>query len=531
VVEWAVPKKAPPPPTRYIRHTGGVAWGVGVLVSQTREQRTYLFADGEQRTFKEQFCERFIVDADPPDDETTIRLARGLKAGGGDATPVAVQGDLEAQIHANPDDPGPYLVYADWLQHRGDPRGDLITIQHQLAESPTDRAKRTAEKKVLDEFGGYFHPKALAELLALPKRGEPSARTEVTWRTGFYERIRIARPSDRYPELAPALTEALAHPSAGFLRSIVLGPLGTSKYLYAPLLAVIQKAKPALLEELVIGDFTDERNELAYSSAGNLCPVINALPALTRLRVRAGTVRFESQLKHPVLRELAIETVDLPDPMREKLFAARLPALETLELDAPKADWLSVLQRSPNAFPALRRLTLRHTRRTGELLESLLHSPLLARLQVLELTDGDLTDAAMLSVQADRIAHLRRLDLGGNPLTRPALIRIAQLGNVVVERTRAPDAPITAADVADLTDPESLAVAKRVARPSKWFALMHDGERLTGRYRGTGVYYVSARMDRNDADCSCPSPKNPCKHALALLLIAASGYAFRPAAG
>ena len=86
---------------KYVRHTAGSAWGVGVLVSQTADQRTYLFADGVKRSFKEAFCEKFIVPADEPDDEDAARL------------PVGVALELEDQIRARPDDPGPYLVYAD----------------------------------------------------------------------------------------------------------------------------------------------------------------------------------------------------------------------------------------------------------------------------------------------------------------------------------------------------------------------------------------------------------------------------------
>lgn len=40
--------------------------------------------------------------------------------------------DLEARIREAPRDPAPYLVYADWLQAAGDPRGELIAIQHAL---------------------------------------------------------------------------------------------------------------------------------------------------------------------------------------------------------------------------------------------------------------------------------------------------------------------------------------------------------------------------------------------------------------
>ena len=43
---------------------------------------------------------------------------------------MAVNPDLEATIAAAPDSFDPYLVYADWLQGQGDPRGELIMLQY-----------------------------------------------------------------------------------------------------------------------------------------------------------------------------------------------------------------------------------------------------------------------------------------------------------------------------------------------------------------------------------------------------------------
>jgi uncharacterized protein (TIGR02996 family) len=43
---------------------------------------------------------------------------------------------LIAAIRAAPDDDAPRLVYADWLTERGDPRGELITLQCRAGEEP-----------------------------------------------------------------------------------------------------------------------------------------------------------------------------------------------------------------------------------------------------------------------------------------------------------------------------------------------------------------------------------------------------------
>jgi uncharacterized protein (TIGR02996 family) len=46
---------------------------------------------------------------------------------------------LLAAIHAAPDDDAPRLVYADWLQSRGDPRGELIALQCALGGGDDER--------------------------------------------------------------------------------------------------------------------------------------------------------------------------------------------------------------------------------------------------------------------------------------------------------------------------------------------------------------------------------------------------------
>ena len=49
--------------------------------------------------------------------------------------------ELEAAILENPDDDAPYLVYADWLMASGDPRGELIVMQHDADEAEGNRKK------------------------------------------------------------------------------------------------------------------------------------------------------------------------------------------------------------------------------------------------------------------------------------------------------------------------------------------------------------------------------------------------------
>jgi uncharacterized protein (TIGR02996 family) len=71
-------------------------------------------------------------------------------------------GFLEA-ICENPDDDVPRLVYADWLEERGDPRGEFIRLQCTLASMPDDDERRWSllarERQLLGQHGkGWAGP-------------------------------------------------------------------------------------------------------------------------------------------------------------------------------------------------------------------------------------------------------------------------------------------------------------------------------------------------------------------------------------
>jgi uncharacterized protein (TIGR02996 family) len=85
-----------------------------------------------------------------------------------------------AAIVAAPDDDAPRLVYADWLQDRKDPRGELISLQCLLATKPNDKKLKAREKTLLDS-----HAKTWLE---------PLARLDVVsceWSRGFIEKAHV----------------------------------------------------------------------------------------------------------------------------------------------------------------------------------------------------------------------------------------------------------------------------------------------------------------------------------------------------
>jgi uncharacterized protein (TIGR02996 family) len=88
-----------------------------------------------------------------------------------------------SEIAADPDAAAPYLVYADALQQRGDPRGELIVIQHALeTASPLEELElRRREADLFDAHAAVW----LGEFRRF--RRDCGA----AWRRGFCHRVRL----------------------------------------------------------------------------------------------------------------------------------------------------------------------------------------------------------------------------------------------------------------------------------------------------------------------------------------------------
>ena len=112
--------------------------GAGVTSEWNGERRSY---ERRGRTTEREFAD--VAEAQL---ELERMIQRKIREGyrlvvDGPVAPLAqpVQGqtltnpELEAAIlAAAPDDPAPCLVYADWLESQGDPRGELISLQHAM---------------------------------------------------------------------------------------------------------------------------------------------------------------------------------------------------------------------------------------------------------------------------------------------------------------------------------------------------------------------------------------------------------------
>jgi len=67
------PESETPPAAQYVRHSKRPKWGLGALLSEHDEKRTYRFEDGEIRSFKAGFF-HFLDPVRPPDSMTQLEI-------------------------------------------------------------------------------------------------------------------------------------------------------------------------------------------------------------------------------------------------------------------------------------------------------------------------------------------------------------------------------------------------------------------------------------------------------------------------
>ncbi|UIX33446.1 STM4015 family protein [Streptomyces sp. GQFP] len=197
------------------------------------------------------------------------------------------------------------------------------------------------------------------------------------------------------------------------------------------------------LRSMFLGDITDIECKLSRISQTDVTPLLAGFPALEEFGVRAGegvsmegVMRLEfPALRHTALRRLTVESSGLPVEVVRGVGASDLPALEHLELwlgsSDEGVDCCEVADLEPilsgARLPRLRHLALRNSEILDEVAAAMASAPVVARLDVLDLSLGTLGDdgaAALLGGQP--LTHLKRLDLHHNFLSEPFRQRIRQ---------------------------------------------------------------------------------------------------------
>ena len=313
---------------------------------------------------------------------------------------------IEQQIEEAPDDPAGYLVYGDWLEAQGDPRGTLIAL-HAARLAGDSPELRAAEAALLAEH---------AELL--PGQ-DVDPRPSVEWHLGFWRSLSVGAVGSGDP-LAPAgpeltagsaagahLASLLAHDSARFVREIQLRGMRES------VLGLLGAAHRTLrsLDVLVSGLVTD-------AGLRSLRP-LRELRQLTLQSCEPVTpygIEVVRDFRH--LEQLDLRNCKLTDDG-----AALLAGLPLATLRFTLVEHLTARGMRTIAALPLRSLKLRGDHLDDAALEPLAAHPTLDNLQLGGMSfgaDGGARGAAALGA----IPHLRRLYLSSSTIGDAGVARL-----------------------------------------------------------------------------------------------------------
>ncbi|WP_320783769.1 STM4015 family protein [Streptomyces sp. CRN 30] len=186
------------------------------------------------------------------------------------------------------------------------------------------------------------------------------------------------------------------------------------------------------LRALFLGDITYEESEISWIAQGDVTPLLRTFGELVELGVRGGNDLRLGPVRHERLRTLRVETGGMPAEAVRGVAASDLPALAHLDLwlgtpeyggDAEVGDLEPIL--AGTRLPSLKYLALRNSEMQDDICAALAAAPVVARLDVLDVSMGTLSDdgaSALLTGQP--LTHLKALDMHYNYLSEAMCIRL-----------------------------------------------------------------------------------------------------------
>ncbi len=213
------------------------------------------------------------------------------------------------------------------------------------------------------------------------------------------------------------------------------------------------------LQALFVGEYCETYNVKYQTSKLDICsiyPLLKAYPCLELLHIRGRLVEEDilknnsqlleirsstgssivpdKQIKHDNLKTLIIEAAEISEKNLTKICNLSLPSLEYFELWLGRRkhyhinlDILAPIL-SGKSFPNLLFLAIRGTANTSEIAQAIAKSPILNKLRVLELTDGNLTNVGAITLlKTPAVNRLHTLDVSGNRINPGMLEQLSQL--------------------------------------------------------------------------------------------------------
>jgi uncharacterized protein (TIGR02996 family) len=369
--------------------------------------------------------------------------------------------ELEAKMIENPGDADLRMVYADLLQSTGDPRGELIVLQH--------RGKQ-------DEVDAYLaqHEEALLGPLArFKKTFDHQATAAFEWHLGFIKKATVGYDSYVAGDLDEDADECTAdrvvaallqHPSALLLEelAVTFNLLDDGVY-FEDVCKALTQYGAAALRSLSIGEFSHaggpggiengNETESSWTALGDASEMWAKLPRLERLRLQMNLGGYQGPstigtFDLPKLQRLEVVTGGLAADNARSFVSSKLPELVSMVLwfgDDNYGGTTTVKDLEPlfagANVPKLVRLGLVNCSFTDEIVDALAPSKLLGQLEELSLEHGSLDDAGVQKIvaHADAFRHLKSLDLNNNNLTSNGIAAARAVCPIVSSEQRGAD--------------------------------------------------------------------------------------------
>jgi hypothetical protein len=189
------------------------------------------------------------------------------------------------------------------------------------------------------------------------------------------------------------------------------------------------------LRAVFLGDVIMEETEISWMHQSDVSPLLKAYPDLEHFRVRGGNDLEFGNLKHAKLKTLSVESGGLASEVTAQIISAHLPELEHLEIWTGTDNYggtttLEDLQPILNGenFLKLKYLGLRDCEFADQLAHALASSPIIERIEVLDLSLGTLGDEGAVALLASPyLTRLKKLDLHHHYCSDGIMERLKQL--------------------------------------------------------------------------------------------------------
>lgn len=205
----------------------------------------------------------------------------------------------------------------------------------------------------------------------------------------------------------------------------------------------------AHVEGLFWGDIDGEEQEISWIEQTDLSPLFDIMPKLKELKIQGTNNLRLGQGLRPELRSLEIVSGGLPTEVVNDILASDFPNLEKLILYVGVEDYgfeddinIFLPLFSKERFPKLTYLGIVNSEYQDDVIKMFLDSDILPQLEVMDVSAGVLKDegAQLLLDQADKIAHLKLIDMHFNYLSKEMKKRLKELPvKIDMSETEEPD--------------------------------------------------------------------------------------------